>query len=295
MLCIGTKSFSQLQKIVSSKKDNLVIRNTSDSYRSSKKAVDGILYENFAQKAKIMTMQKDAPALPSYSKSLELSNKGKVSIVISYDSFEEFDNINVLPSKGSLKRNVNPDLIPYVFGKQYSENTFYPGNLAVLGDPYIFRNTRGVTVSFCPYQYNPVTKKLRVYKNITANVVTNKKEVGINEIAISKNESNSTYQELYKNLYINALVANPVRDKGEMLIIAPAAYTATMQPFIDWKIEKGIKTTVVTLEQTGTTAAAIKTYIQDFFATNPNLVYVQLVGDHEDLPSYSYGTSSDNE
>lgn len=293
-------TYSQTQKIISSKRNNLTISNTSRDYNAQKKSVNNVIYEDFSQITKVYTMQKGAPALPMYSTSVELPKKGKVSIEVNYDNYVEYSNINILPSKGSLKRNVNPDLIPYEFGKEYTENTFYPGKLATISDPFILRSTRGVSVTYFPYQYNPVTKKLRIYKNITARVVTTENEEGINEINFNREDSNSDYESVYKNLYLNRksntrAVAHPVRDRGEMLVITPSTYTTTIQPFVNWKIEKGIKTTVATLTQTGSTAAAIKTYIQNFYNANPNLAFIMLVGDHENLPSYSYGTTSASE
>lgn len=284
-------TYAQTQKIVSTEKNNFTIQNTSEKYVSSKKTVENVTYEDFSKTTKVVTLEKDAPALPFYAKSVEISNIGKLSYEITYDSYEEFSDINILPSKGSLKRNINPDNIPYVFGKEYSQNAFYPGNLASVSTPFIFRTTRGATASFYPFQYNPVTKILRVYKNISIKIITSTNETGLNELQTKANETSSDFQAMYKNLYQNAAVTNPVADKGDMLIISPTNYIATIQPFVNWKIEKGIKTTVATLTQTGSTAASIKSYIQNFYTANPDLAYIVLVGDHENLPSYTYGLS----
>ena len=82
----------------------------------------------------------------------------------------EYENIEISPSKGNLKRNINPSDVPFTFGEIYNKNKFFPGNLVFLGDVFNLRNTRGVTISFSPYQYNPVTKVIRVYKNIKAKI-----------------------------------------------------------------------------------------------------------------------------
>ena len=280
---------SQEQRLVSSNPTNLIVKNTSKNYNSVKKVVGDVLYEDFKGVSKILMMQKDAPELPVYSKSVQLPNSGKVSVEITFDGFEEFDNINVLPSKGSLKRNINPNDIANQFGSAFYENDFFPGNLAEISKTFIFRNTRGATVVFYPFQYNPVTKKLRVYKNISARVITNQSETGTNEKSSSIIERNVVFPSLYRNLYLNTTDYIPVQEEGEMLIIAPDAYISSLQPFINWKSEKGIKTSIATLSQTGTTAQSIKSYIQNFYLANPNLVYIQLVGDHEQLTSYTYG------
>lgn len=286
---------AQQMRMISTVSNNLIVENKTNNYSSVTKNVNGVLYEDFSSLSKIVTMEKDAPALPTFSKSVQLPNTGNVSYNIVNDGYDEYDNVSVLPSKGSLKRNVNPNSIPYVFGSSYSENEFYPGKLAEVGNPFIFRDTRGAVVSFYPYQYNPVTQKLRVYKNIRIEVITNASVSGINEKASVNPEQNQVFNSLYKNLYLNSTQYIPVQENGDLLIITPTSYTTAIEPFVNWKIEKGIKTTVVTLDQTGTTPESIKDFIHDFYTANPGLVYVQLVGDHENLPCYSYGITGAQE
>ena len=278
-------------KLVSGNSSRLVIQNTTPSYVSSQKMIDGNSYENFNSVKSALMLEKDAPELPMVSESLIIPNKGNVTISISYDSYVEFDNLSVAPSKGSLKRNINPATIPLQFGDKYNANAFFPGELAKAGNPYIFRNTRGITVTFYPYQYNPVTQQLRVYQNITVTVSTDENQTGINEKVAATGEKTAIFGSINRNHYLNASAYTPVTDDGEMLIITPESYLGALQPFINWKNERGIKTTIATLNQTGSTAPSIQNYIKNAYQNNMNLVYVQLVGDSQNLPSYSYGTS----
>jgi gingipain R len=273
----------------------LAVKNTSSAFVSHTKTVNGIAYQDLSSVAKIFTMEKGAPALPVYSGSVIVPDSGNVSIVLTYDSFEEFDNIEILPSKGSLKRNINPSAVAYDLGAAYTKDAFYPGNLAAMSNPYILRDTRGVSVSFYPYQYNPVTKKLRVYRNITASVVVNANEQGINEMSGNKSGSTGAFDQIYQNHYINAPMYVPVPENGQMLVIAPDDHIETLTPLVDWKIKKGIHTTVATLLETGSTPEDIKSYIQDFYNDNPGMIYILLVGDNDELPTYSYGISGGGE
>lgn len=286
---------AQKMRMISTTPTDLIVENKTNNYTSVTQNVNGALYEDFSSVSKIFTMEKDAPALPVFSKSVQLPNAGNISYSIVNDGYDEYDNVSVLPSKGSLKRNIDPNSIPYVSGISYTQNEFYPGKLAEVGNPFIFRDTRGAVVSFYPYQYNPVTHKLRVYKNVRIEVVTTPSVTGINEKASANPAQNPVFNSFYKNLYLNASQYIPVQEVGDLLIITPTAYATAIQPYVNWKIEKGIKTTVVTLSQTGNTPESIKSYIQDFYTANPSLVYVQLVGDHENLPCYSYGMTGAQE
>lgn len=286
--------FSQNLRLVSFQPEKLIIQNTAPEYTSVKKLHNGILYENFNALAKAKMMQSGAPELPVISESLIIPDNGAVSIEVTFDGYQDFQNINILPSKGSLKRNVNPEDVPFVFGTIYAVDDFFPKKLAEVSSPYIFRDVRGVTVSFFPYQYNPVTKVLRVYKNLTVTVLTDKTKTGLNE-KLARNANNSTFQALYSSHFLNAPMsttseANP----GEMLVISKTSYNASIQPLVAWKNQSGIRTSVLTVAN-GATATSIKTSINTFYAANPNTSYVLILGDHQDLPTYSYGITGANE
>jgi gingipain R len=260
---------------------------------SVSKSIGANEYLDFSASYEIVSMNLGQPALPFFTESVIVSNTGSTSLTISHDGYDEYENILVAPSKGSLKRNISPQAVPYLFGDAYTTDAFFPGNLASLSSPFILRSTRGATITINPYQYNPVTKKLRVYKNIQVTVNVNLGETGENELT-PRLENSETFYQAYKNLYLNPSALgrySPRDEEGEMLIIAPNAFIDEMEPFAQWKTEKGIKTTLVSKSDAGGTAPEIKSYIEDFYGDNPDLVFVVLVGDHEQLPCFSYGES----
>jgi hypothetical protein len=52
-------------------------------------------------------------------------------------------NIEIAPSKGDFSRQIDPESVPYTYGPAYQQNAWYPGKLAELSDPHIFRDFRG--------------------------------------------------------------------------------------------------------------------------------------------------------
>ena len=142
---------------------------------------------------------------------------------IVYSHSTDYTDVLIAPSKGELKRNVEPSSIPYSFGATYTTDAFYPGNLASITDPFVLRNTRGVTVVVQPFQYNPVTKTLRVYHNLKVKVKIDEENEGLNEISTRK-ENSTTFNEIYQNFYLNTNAAlgryTPREEEGEMLIIS---------------------------------------------------------------------------
>src|SRR5258706_2131006 len=231
---------------------------------------------------------KGAPDLGKFAASIIIPDMAKMKVDIVSSSYIEVHNIDIAPSKGHLYRNIDPATVPYFYGDVYNRDEFFPGKLAELNSPYIMRDYRGQSAWIYPFQYNPVTKTLRVYDEIVLKV---SEDIGAGEnVFIRSKELQSIepeFNEIYSNLfsnYSNTLRYTPVDEPGEMLIISYGSYMSAMQPLVDWKIRKGIKVTMVSVTTAGGTATAIKTYISNFYNANP-LKYVLLVGDAAQVPT----------
>jgi gingipain R len=252
--------------------------------------ISGQSYVDFANMFSVVSMDQGLPALPLFHATIQLPNTGNPTIQVTYDSFEEIQNVHVAPSKGALKRNVSPASVPYTFSEVYQQNEFYPQQIASLKEPFAWRSMRGAVVEISPIQYNPVTATLRIYRNLKVMVQYNENQLGVNEISESKDP-------VLRNLQ-NQWVINPdqekyvpIEEEGSLLIIAGPAYTDEMMPLVHWKNQKGIRTEMVTTDITGTVDTDILNFIQSYYSTHPELVYVLLVGDHETIPAHTYGMS----
>ena len=284
---------SQQFSLVSSSGNQTVINHEITDFSADFTDINGLSYRDFSKTHKITTKQAGSPELPIFSESVIVPNKGKVSISVTHDGYTDYHDALVSPSKGSLKRNINPADVPYSFS-EYTTDAFFPSQLATVDEAYNLRNTRGVTIHVHPFQYNPATKVLRVYHNVEVEVVTNSGEAGISEISGTA-PSKDPFKQIYYQHYLNASAVfgkyTPVEEDGQMLIIAKDSYIDEIQPLANWKTQKGIKTTVVGTSTAGSTDTQIKSYIENFYASNSDLVYILLVGDHADVPSHTYGTS----
>ncbi len=253
-------------------------------------------------------LEKGAPDLPKIATSLIVPDNQNMEVEITYSDFVEYPNIEIAPSKGNFTRDIDPETVPYLYGPAYAQNQFYPGTLAELKDPYILRDFRGQTVITYPFQYNPVTKVLRVYHNLSVNLHTTP-GITINPFQriqpLSKivKEFNNIYQSQFLNYYENHKYT-PLDEHGKMLIICSDAFISAMQPFVDWKNDEGIPTVMVSKTTAGATSSAIKTFVTNYYNTN-GLTFLLLVGDAAQVPtftvsgggsdpSYGYITGSDH-
>ncbi len=245
-------------------------------------------------------LTKGAPSLPMYPISMIIGDQAEMEVSVIKSNYTDFENIEVAPSKGNISRKINPNDVEYVYGEMYQQDAFYPASQASLDAPYILRDFRGQNIMVSPYAYNPVTKTLRVYtdlrisaKKVSDNGENQKSARRNNDIAVDQ-EMKASYERRFINFKNEAAKYDFLVDEGEMLIVCVDQYMEALQELVDWKNISGRPTTMVASSETGT-ANALKTYIQNYYNEHPNLTYVLLVGEHNNLPGISTnGGRSDN-
>lgn len=281
---------TQTFKLLSNEENEIILSHDLEFKTLKHKTINSKMYINFEKMHEFTTLATGEPQLPQFSTNVSISNTGIPKIQITFDSYIEIQDVDVVPSKGNLKRNVNPNDIPSVFGEVYQTNAFFPGNLATLSKPFISRDIRGVTVSVFPYQYNPVSKTLRVYQNLKVEITMDQTIEGENEIQSST--ASMFTKNCNRSLFLNGSGIEkyiPKEEVGDLLIICPAEMDSIVRIFANWKNQKGISTKVVHTSETGLGVTNIKNYISNYYSLNGDFLYLLLVGDHEDIPAYTYG------
>ncbi|MFN5417226.1 MAG: C25 family cysteine peptidase [Flavobacteriia bacterium] len=284
-------------KIITENNSKIVIEITdSKEMNFISKQLANESYIDFSKTREIVSLEKNKPQLPLESKSIILPFKGNPSFNVISQEEEIITNVSVLPSKGNLKRNINPENVAYEFGQVYSENNYFPENTVNLKTPFNLRTLRGQVIQFSPYQFNPVTKTLRHIKKIVIEISFNTNQIGQNELNL--NEINPLDANQFGGNFLNKPLLSKyaqIEEDGDLLVVAPTSYQDTLNTLINWKKQKGISTKLITIAETNVTSLIVKNLIQAEFQSNPNIRYVLLIGDHQQIPAYSYGMSLDNE
>ncbi|MDR2868800.1 MAG: hypothetical protein LBV46_04585, partial [Bacteroidales bacterium] len=120
------------------------------------------------------------------------------NVIIESTDFEIIENINLIPSKGKLYRNVNPDTIPYHKGERYLLNQFIEDEQLAVSPLYQFRDLQGINISCMPFAYNPVTKQLKVYHSIEFVIHSSS---GFSLPLMEK--KNKEYDKIYQERFLN--------------------------------------------------------------------------------------------
>jgi len=240
----------------------------------------------------------EAPDLLKLTASVIIPDMAGMDVRVVSSDFTDYNNILIAPSKGNLTRDIDPSTIAYVFGEEYSQDAFFPGTLAELRDPYIMRDYRGQTTVVYPFQYNPVSRTLRVYHSMEIEIYK-VNDHGINPLERERfpEKVSSEYAWLYEKQFLNNQAQltdyTPVSEHGSMLIISYGAFMPALQPLIDWRIQTGTPVEMVDVASIGG-SAQIKNYIANYYNSN-GLTFVLLVGDAAQVPSSYSSGDSDND
>ncbi len=242
----------------------------------------------------ISTAQAGEPNVPMTGIPAIIGDRARMSVRIVFAQYRDFENIEVAPSKGDFSRQIDPATVPYTYGECYNQDAFFPANNVGLYEPYIIRDFRGQNMVVYPFAYNPVTKTLRVYYDMTVEMYK-VDDNGENVMEARKSNTvkmDADFKSMYQRHFINyeASMAkySPVDEEGDLLIICYDNFISAMTDFVNWKKTRGVNTTIVGTNTVGSTYSAIKTYIQNQYNANNNLTHVLLVGDVAQIPGYSY-------
>ena len=230
-------------------------------------------------------LEKGAPDLPKFTRSFMVPDQGEIYIQIQESDFTEIQNIRVAPSIGNLSRTENPANFTRTNGAIYAENAFFPAGEVQLREPYLLSGTRGVTLLFQPFQYNPVTQTLRIYHEITATIGCRPDVQGVNEKnsstpRISLVEDQQIQQKHFLNFPVDRYEV-PTH-WGKMLIVSHPEFMSAMQPFIAWKKSTGMHVDMISYATLGSESAIQNTIAERY---QNGLKYVLLVGDIAQIPS----------
>ena len=247
-------------------------------------------------------LEEGSPDLPIFAIPMLIDDRSAMEVQVKKAKYQDFESIEIAPSKGNLSREIDPNEVPFPYGDAYQHNRFFPEFQAQLDRPYILRDFRGQNILVYPFAYNPISKTLRVYTHLTLtmrpigekgdNIKPNRKSAPVKLSA----EANAMYEHRFVNYSKRTAKYNFIPDEGEMLVICPDQYRDAMLPFVEWKNVSNRPTTMVSLSDIGgNNANQIKSFILSHYNNpNENLCYVLLVGDYDDItPRSMNGGRSD--
>ncbi len=237
-----------------------------------------------------------APNLPGTGRYIAIPNDAVAELNIVSFRIETFSDIDIAPSP-RIPWDTETDPLEYNKNEViYNTNKFYPENPIQLSEKTEIRGIEAVMLGITPFQYNPVTKELKVLRDIELEIVFSNgngefgderlrshwwdpiiRDMFLNESSIPEMNYNKSFQQ--------------TKETGcEYLIVTP-----NDQVFQNWadtikqfRTLQGIMTDVITLDEIGgNNVNTLKNFFSDAY-NNWDIVpaAVLLLGD--------YGTNASN-
>ena len=310
-LVISTMTFSQNTKpewtkvlddtpasmnvqLVSSSEENITIRLQVPGFYTTTVTTPNGEANIISVPKSVSTAEAGEPNVPMIGIPAIIGDQARMDVRVVDAKYMDFDNIMVAPSKGDFPRTIDPATVPYTYGDCYNKDAFFPADNAELYEPYILRSYRGQNIAVHPFVYNPVTKTLRVYYDMTVEMYK-VDDNGKNPLMSRRSKfvmTDPDFKNVYGRHFINYEASKskytPVDEEGDLLIICYDNFISSMTDFVNWKKTRGINTTIVGTSTAGSTYSAIKTYITNQYNANNNLTHVLLVGDVAQIPGYPF-------
>ncbi len=276
-------------EVLSSNDSQILIEYSFGEFERESVQIEGESYYHLFLANESSAYEKGSPSLPKITRSIIIPDQARMEAKVIDSKFVEYQ-MKIVPSKGLISRKLNPADVPYEFSRTYERDEFYPRDIEELGSPYILRDFRGAALTVYPFSYNPQTETLRVYYHLVLEI----NNVGYDQVNIknrSSNKLNSYFEDLYSNHFINfdRTRYEQIEEHGRMIVISHGSFMDTMEPFLDWKNQKGIQTEIHNVLDIGTTATQILNFIQSEYDEDNGLTFVQLVGDRAQVPTLSGG------
>ena len=271
--------------------------------------IDGIMMKNFGVPGIFLPNDEGAPNLAGTGRYIAIPQGAEARVTVLGSRTEVYHNVEVAPAFNIPRDNDDSPIRYEKDMKIYSRNAFYPEVPVKLSEPTKIRGVDVVILGITPFQYNPVTKELIVYKDIrvkvdflggTGHFGDDRLRSRFWETLLQGHLLN--YGSLPKiDYYAPERIQS--RDGYEYIIIVPddPVFEAWGDTIKAWRKLQGISCEVFTLTEVGgSSAGAIENFLNDAYNTwDPAPVAFLLLSDYPssgDLygitsPTYSYCVS----
>ncbi|MBI9037154.1 MAG: T9SS type A sorting domain-containing protein [Bacteroidales bacterium] len=250
--------------------------------------VNGESMQNIILSGVSLPNDEGAPNIPCSSSFIAIPQSANVQLEIIEITEEFFNNIEIAPAP---KIPFQTDEAPLEFIKNkniYSKNAYYPLKIIKISEVSKIRGVDIVKLGISPFQYNPVSKELKVIKELKIKIhfIDGNGKFG-NDRLRSK-----WWDPILKDMIINSeslpnidFNKRKTDETGcEYLIICPddERFTNWADTIKTFRSLQGIQTKVVTISELGgNTVNAIETYIDNaYYDWDIPPVAVLLLGDH---------------
>jgi len=261
------------------------------------------------------------PLLPSFGRYIQIPHNVDFKVSVKKGKPIEYENVNVLPAQEKIidsREASAPEKLEYD-NETYSSDELFPKEIIEVSGPFDIDGYNSLLIHVRPLQYEPAKEKIIGYSNITVTISFTGKDEDARYPFIDPEVS----REVYGNFFVNprrrieervivqpkVAIPVPIQPRGpEFLIIYHKTFQKAAAKLAKWKIMRGLRTEIISIDSIGNSVAKIKNYIRKLRSNLfSRLRYVLLFGDvemivaetispspwGENITDYYYSTSKD--
>ncbi len=235
-----------------------------------------------------------APALPLMPVNFAVPYGSKfVDLSVSYDTILIAEDVSIMPMQSVIPFGAKPVKQEKVapLKRIYKSSNPYPENIVNFTSRQLMSCYQFFTFDVSPFMYIPLQKKLYLVNTITVQITYTDDPELTNTI---RHDDGTFYGMLSKEVINPDDIKKPARNndhigKCRYLIITSDSLKESFEPLANWKVQKGITTEIVTVEDIyenyfgESPQVKVKSCILDYYL-NKGTVFVLLGGDIEIVP-----------
>ena len=242
------------------------------------------------------------PMLPAVNKMIAVPFGAKIEAleVKSYTTttynLADFGINKVTPMQPKIRKDQKPEDVPFAYNeKAYAAKGFAERPIALAEIKGTMRGIQIGALTINPVQYDAATNRIRVYNNIEIEVRYSQYDK-----SASYNEFARTFSPYFANIYSQMfnwrddvydehpdLWQTPVK----MLVVADRMFEECLQPWYTWKTTKGFYLSINYTDEIGTSAAAIRAFIQEEYGKDAP-TFLMIMGDKNQVAASATGSET---
>jgi hypothetical protein len=263
--------------------------------------IDGQVMKTYGIPGIFLPNDQGAPNLAGTGRYIAIPQGATARATIIDTRTEVYKNVEVAPAP-ELPLDTDDSPLRYVKNMDiYNQDAYYPDQPVKLSEPLQIRGVDCVVLGITPFQYNPVSKELIVYKDLRIRIDFDGGNGHFGDDALR----NIYWEPILKGHLLNYSSLPEIdffaparisgRDGYEYIIIVPddAVFITWAETIKVWRNLQGISTNVYTLTQVGgNTTTAIKNFLTNAYNTwSPRPAGFLLLSDYESTGE-TYGITS---
>ncbi len=241
-------------------------------------SINGKQMKNIVLPGTFLPNDEGMPNLPGISRYIAIPNGAKAVLKVNVYRTDKIDGLDIAPAP-RIPLETEDGLYFEANEKVYSTNEFYPKEPVTISEVTSIRGVDAVMVGITPYQYNPVTKELIIYRDIQLEVSFEGGDGNFGEDRLRS----PWFDPIHQDIFLNSASLPEIdynKRRNDLMTGRPTGceyliVTPNGSEFIQWadsikkfRQEQGILTKVVTLSDIGgTTPAQLETYFNNAYNT----------------------------